>query len=206
MSDINKLILTSVLSFVAAWFLFNLGKNKEKKNKLFEIHGMLVENLNLIRYVWHYIECSYMMYAYHLQRMTLIKGNTLEMSNVHLLFYTAFDKDNINIEIISAKDDITFHMNELNKWRIMIISEKSKLEKYFYQINCYVDIMDLEADLKNIIEYEGVTEFSFKQEETLTKLLAVDVHDIQNKLEKQLKEKFNPISKKLADEIFKRIK
>lgn len=207
-STLIGIVVGGVLSFFTGWTMFYFQKKKDKRNKLFELHGMLIENLNLLRYIISYSQCTLLMFYFHKRRMELTKEYLVKLKldpnvgadikNAHI--------ESLNRDLDGAKDDLEFHTKDLSNWRSMLVHEKAKLQKYFYQINGYVNIMDLEGDLRKILNFVIITSFTFKSIKTTTELFRLDITELQEGIEKDLEKRYAPITEKLYNDVYKRIK
>lgn len=191
---LTGVIIGTVLTTISTWLLFYSQKRKDRKNKLIELYGMMVESCSLLVDIIHYTECSYLVYAFHLRRFQLLTAMQVVAS-----------QEFWRMEIEECRKQIDFNMSELDKWRMMLITEKSKLQKYFYQMNGLVSIIDFKPQLEKILNYEFVNKFDFSSKASISELQKVDVDDLQIKGEKTLKAKLQPIIDSLLNPIKKKI-
>lgn len=207
MKEYGYIIIGALASFFSGWAIFNFQRKKDKKNKLFELHGMLIENLTLLNFINQFCQNSIILYCFHQRSFEIHNSNLMDLTtNRTPLSSKQVFIDSDKREIQYSRENMDFHNRELSNWREKLIQEKGKLQKLFFQINSYKNVMDLESELNQIMNFELKQEYFFDSNNTIEEMYKINLLDIQNKTGEEIEKKFTPVSKKLYIEIYNRIK
>jgi hypothetical protein len=182
-------ILGASIALFAQYFIYKLNSQKDRKNKLNEVYGSIIQCLSLLEDINYYSSIAYLMFEYYKKMEAITSQLEIKRENE------------------ASKSYMTFHLEQINHNRNLAMNEKSNLKKYFYFLNNIVEIRAHEKTLKKILEYRIGQEFSFLSNiMTIEDLYSLDMMQIQNEIRYKERNEFMPLNTSFCESILKTIK